>query len=120
MNWSSRATFIGLYGEGIVYPSLGGAGLSPEFLREASWWLGSKELDLPHFGNDRMVSAGAGWLGADDFGDLELPLCVSGAHDGLKFPRFWRSPRVGPDDPGIGRHGRLDPAVVPGAACIEA
>ena len=120
MNWSSRATFIGLYGEGIVYPSLGGAGLSPEILREASWWLGSKELDLPHFGNDRMVSAGAGWLGADDFGDLELPLRVSGAHDGLKFPRFWRSPRVGPDDPGIGRHGRLDPALVPRAACIEA
>lgn len=67
-----------------------------------------------------MIAAGAGRLGADDLGDLELALRVCCPHDGLELSWFRWAPGVAPDDPGIGRHWRLDLAAVPGAAGIEA
>lgn len=56
-------------------------------------------LYLFHFSNDGVVPTGAGRLGAHDFSDLELPLRVGGAHDGLEFSRFGRVPDVRPDHP---------------------
>lgn len=67
-----------------------------------------------------MIPAGPGWLRADDFGDLELALCVGCAHDGLKLPWLWCAPGIGPDDPGVRRHGWFDSTVVPRAAGVEA
>ena len=81
---------------------------------------GDRRLDRLDVRDDGVVAAGAGRLWADDLGNLQLAFGIRRADDGLIAPRFRRPPGIAPDDPRVGRHGRLNAAFVPGPAGIKA
>ena len=73
-----------------------------------------------YISDDRVQSAGSGRLRPDNFRNLELPLRIRRADDGLEFATFGRLPSIVPDDPGIGRHGCFDRTFIPRAARVKA
>lgn len=53
--------------------------------RERRW---QPVSEFCYFRNDRVIPTRAGWLGTDDFGDLQLALRIGRPYDGLIFPRL--------------------------------
>src|SRR5580765_1438231 len=66
-----------------------------------------------------MQSARPRWLRSHNLRNLELPLRIRCPHDGLEFAALRRFPGIVPDDPGVGRHGLFDLALVPCPAGVE-
>ena len=58
-------------------------------------------------------------LWSDNLGHLELSFRIRRADDGLELSPFGGRPLIVPDDPGVGRHGLFDLALVPCPACVE-
>src|SRR6266850_5888527 len=67
-----------------------------------------------------MQSARPCRLRSHNLRNLELPLCVRRPHNCLELAALRRFPGVVPDDPGEGRHGLFDFALVPCPAGVEA